>query len=44
MYDMDEKERRFMGLKGRRYFEENFCREKMIDQLNNLMKNIKGKV
>jgi len=42
MYHMDERERGEMGLNGRRYFENNFCRSKLINQLDDLIKGIKG--
>ncbi|TSA58100.1 glycosyltransferase WbuB [bacterium] len=42
MYHMDERERQAMGLNGRKYFESNFCRSKLINQLDNLIKGIKG--
>lgn len=42
MYHMDAGERRIMGLKGQEYFENNFCRSKLIDQLDDLIKGIGG--
>jgi len=42
VYHIDERERREMGLKGRKYFENNFCRSKLINQLDDLIKGIKG--
>ncbi|MFH1094337.1 MAG: glycosyltransferase family 4 protein [Candidatus Omnitrophota bacterium] len=41
MYHMDESELREMGLNSRRYFENNFCRSKLINQLDDLIKGIK---
>lgn len=41
MYHMDEHERKVMGLNGRRYFENNFSRSKLINQLDDLLKEIK---
>ncbi|MFA5272173.1 MAG: glycosyltransferase family 4 protein [Candidatus Omnitrophota bacterium] len=41
MYHMDERERKEMGLDGRKYFEKNFCRSKLIKQLDELIKGIK---
>jgi glycosyltransferase involved in cell wall biosynthesis len=40
MYHMDETKRQMMGANGRKYFENNFCREKLIDQLDGLIKGI----
>ena len=42
MYHMDACERRIMGLSGRKYFENNFCREKLIEELDRILKDIKG--
>ncbi|MBU0533491.1 MAG: glycosyltransferase family 4 protein [Candidatus Omnitrophica bacterium] len=42
MYHMKADERRAMGLKGREYFENNFERSKLIDQLDRLIKTVKG--
>lgn len=42
MYHMDDTERRAMGLKGRKYFENNFERSKLINQLDSLIKTVKG--
>jgi len=42
MYHMGERERQAMGLNGRKYFESNFCRSKLINQLDDLIKGIKG--
>lgn len=42
MYHMEERERQIMGLNGRKYFENNFCRDKLINQLDNLIIGIKG--
>lgn len=42
MYHMDASERRIMGLKGREYFEDNFCRSKLIKQLEDLIKGVVG--
>ncbi len=41
MYRMDERERRAMGLQGRKYFENNFCRSKLINQLDDWIKGVK---
>lgn len=41
MYHMDERERQVMGLNGRRYFENNFCREKLINELDIMLYDIK---
>jgi len=42
MYHMDKRERQVMGLNGRKYFENNFCRSKLISQLDNLIQEIGG--
>lgn len=42
MYHMKADERCAMGLKGREYFENNFERSKLIDQLDRLIKTVKG--
>ncbi|MFH1903620.1 MAG: glycosyltransferase family 4 protein [Candidatus Omnitrophota bacterium] len=42
MYHMAEGERHTMGLKGREYFENNFERSKLINQLDSLIKTVKG--
>ena len=42
MYHMNESERRIMGLNGRKYFENNFVREKLINELDIVFKDIKG--
>lgn len=41
MYHMNESERKEMGLNGRKYFDSNFCREKLINELDILLKGIK---
>ena len=41
MYHMDKDERQIMGLNGRKYFENNFCREKLTSELDRLLKGIK---
>lgn len=38
LYDMSEEERVKMGQKGKDYFEDNFTREKLLSQLNEIMK------
>ncbi|MFH2138247.1 MAG: glycosyltransferase family 4 protein [Candidatus Omnitrophota bacterium] len=42
VYHMDECERQVMGRNGRKYFENNFCRNKLVDQLDELIRRIKG--
>ena len=42
MYHIDVQERRVMGLKGREYFENNFCRTMLINQLDELVGKIRG--
>jgi len=42
MYHMDERERHSIGLKGRRYFENNFEREMLLEQLNKILKDAEG--
>lgn len=42
MYHMDDQERRIMGLKGREYFENNFRRSNLINQLDVLIKGLTG--
>ncbi len=42
MYHMDEGERRVMGLNGQKYFQNNFCRAKLIDELDGMLEDIKG--
>ena len=42
MYSMDVRKRQAMGLNGRKYFENNFSREKLINQLDKMFENLKG--
>jgi glycosyltransferase involved in cell wall biosynthesis len=42
MYHMDARERRVMGSNGLEYFKNNFCREKLIDELDSMINGIKG--
>jgi len=42
MYHMDKRQREIMGLNGRKYFEENFCRERIVNESDLLLRGIKG--
>jgi glycosyltransferase involved in cell wall biosynthesis len=42
MYHMDARERQAMGLNGRKYFENNFCRKKLINELDSVLEGAKG--
>ena len=42
MYHMDERERQIMGLNGRKYFESNFCRERLMNKLDAAFESIEG--
>lgn len=41
MYHIDKRERQAMGLRGRKYFENNFSREKLINELDVMLRAIK---
>ena len=43
MYHMDAGRRRMMGLNGLEYFKKNFCREKLINELDGMINGIKRK-
>ncbi len=42
MYHMEERERQAMGLNGRKYFENTFCREKLISELDIVLEDVRG--
>jgi len=43
MYHIEAQERLAMGLNGRKYYENNFSREKLLNQFDNIIKGIKPK-
>lgn len=42
MYHIDKDSRQIMGINGRRYFENNFSQDKLINEINVLLENISG--
>ncbi len=43
LYRLSQSERRAMGLRGRAYFEQHFEPERLLDRLEELMREVKGR-